>query len=347
MKFKKIFLSILVSILFINFNVNFPFNSIVKAASYSQTEAKKIKHFQAQYHKLNTNIYDSTSLYEIKPNFSFPFNSGVLKKEYIQTSIDFINYYRSLFNLPVEINPEKDNTNAQLGAAALASVNANTSLSAHGLLGYRRPNYFSKNDWMIAENSTLGNINFLESSNGSSAGEIVTDLLQDINNISGNCNTGHRALILSARATHIGIGAAYGKNNGKLYSVENGIFADDILRPVSINTVTYPSKGVFPYELLSAGTPWSVYFAKQHISRTPKIYTTDLTTGKKYLATQVYNFGSDYFSSGYNSTITFMPNSKMKIVNTHKYRVQIGKIYNFSFKLFRQKGTLFNKNINK
>lgn len=314
--------------------IDYPQNA--NAAKYSKSEARSVKQFQATYHQLDQTNYDQSNLYLKKPNFAAPFSSGVLEPAYIKTSIAYINYYRSLFGLAPEANFDSINHDAQLGAAALASVNAKTSLQAHGLLGYKRPNYISKADWEKAENATLGNVNFLESTSGASAGEIVTDLLQDQNNLAGSGNTGHRALLLSARASRIGIGGAYGKNNGKFYSVENGIFADDILRPASKKIVSYPSNTVFPLELLGKDTPWSIYFANRHISRLPKITITDLTTKKSYSARHVRNYGSDYFGQGYTAALSFTPPRRMRLVNTHKYQIKIGNIYRYSFRLFRQ-----------
>lgn len=348
MKIRKLFLALTASVLLTGSAATIvAYPQAVHAANYSTSEAKQAKKFQVAYRELDTTNYTQKNLYDVEPNFASPFNAGILKSDYIETSMDFINYYRSLFALPAEENHSQDNTDAQLGAAALASVDAKTSLRAHGLLGYKRPSYISYTDWSTAENATLGNINFLESTTGSTAGEIVTDLLQDENNIAGAGNTGHRALLLSARATHIGIGAAYGKTNGKFYSVENGVFASDILRPAVKNTVTYPSKTVFPYELLTSDTPWSAYFADKRISRIPKIYITDLTTGKKYTARHVRNFGTDYYGYGYSAAISFNPPSSMKIVNTHKYKVQIGNTYTYSFRLFREKGKISNSQIGK
>lgn len=341
MKIRRFFLTLTASVLLASSGaaiINAP--TEVQAANYSSSEAKQVIKFQKAYKELDTSSYDQDTIYTVQPNFASPFNAGALDPVYISTSMDYINYYRSLFGLPAEVNKAKDNKNAQLGAASLAAVNAKTSLRAHGLIGYERPSYISSKQWTAAESATLGNINFLESDDGASAGEIVTDLLQDADNIAGAGNTGHRALLLSARATRMGIGAAYGKNNGKFYSVENGVFADDILRTPVKKTVTYPSNTVFPYELLTSDTPWSAYFANKRITRKPKVYITDLTTGKKYKAAHVRNFGTDYFGDGYSSAITFKPSSSMKVVNTHKYKVQISGVYTYSFRLFREKSTL-------
>lgn len=343
MKIKHLFLLLTAGVLLASSAAYLNVPTEVQAARYSNSEAKQVIKFQKAYKDLDTINYDQDTLYLTQPNFASPFNPGVLDSIYINSSMDYLNYYRSLAGLPREINREKDNRDAQIGAAALAAVNAKTSLRAHGLLGYKRPEFISKKNWEIAENATLGNVNFLESDSGSTAGEIVTDLLKDENNIAGSGNTGHRALILSARATRMGIGAAYGKNNGKFYSVENGIFADDILRKPVKNVVTYPSSQVFPYELSTSDTPWSAYFANKRISRTPKVYITDLTAKKKYRATHVRNFGTDYYSDGYSAAISFKPSSSMKLVNTHKYQVKIAGVYTYSFRLFRQESTLKQK----
>lgn len=162
------------------------------AAKYSKTEAKQIRQFQRQYHNLATVRYNKQNLYLQEPNLALPFSPGVLDPSYIPTTMDYVNYYRALAGLPTELNHAEDNSAAQLGATALAAVNARQDLKVHGLLGYTRPYYFSEQDWNIAENSTLGNINFLESNNGATAGEIVTDLIREDNNIAGKGNIGHR-----------------------------------------------------------------------------------------------------------------------------------------------------------
>lgn len=308
------------------------------AAKYSKSEAKQVRRFQRQYHDLSTVKYTKKSIYLQEPNFGTPFSPGVLDPSYIPTTMDYVNYYRDLAGLPNELNHAEDNSAAQLGAAALAAVNARQDLKVHGLLGYTRPYYFSEQDWNIAENSTLGNINFLESNNGATAGEIVTDLIREDNNIAGKGNIGHRALILSARATRIGVGAAYGRNSNVLYSVQNGWFADDILRQPVINTMVYPARRVFPYELVGKKTPWSFSTTKR-ITSTPKIYITDMTTKKRHRATQVRNFGRAFYGDGYATTITYQP-GKTKLVNTHKYKVKIGKYYTYTFRFFRQNSKL-------
>lgn len=334
MKIKAAFLVLTASVAIFSFT-DIANTEQVYAAKYSKSEIKKVRKFQRNYRSLSKKNYNQNNLYEVTPNYAEPFNPGKLKTNYIKSSMAYINYYRSLFGLPSEANPAKDNDDAQIGAASLASVNARIDLNAHGLLGYKRPSFIDKYAWDTAESATLGNINFLEGNASASAGEIVTDLLQDQNNLSGYGNTGHRALLLSAKATHMGIGAAYG-NNGVMYSVQNGVFADDILRSPVKNTVTYPSNFVFPYELVNKSTPWSAYFAGKRINGTPKVYIRDLTAKKNYRGRSVHNFKSVYFSEGYSSAITFYP-GKTKLVNTHKYRVKIGNYYSYSFRLFRQK----------
>ena len=320
-----------------------PTNTPVMAAKYSTSESKKVRTFQKSYHRLSQKNYDQTTLFTVQPNFGIPFSAGVLDPDYIKTSMAYVNYYRSLVGLPDDANYANDNVNAQLGAAALASVNAEQNLRAHGLQGYVKPGYISDTDWDTAENTTLGNINFSESTSGTTAGEIVTDLIREDNNIAGNGNIGHRGMILSTRATRMGIGAAYGTENNVLYSVEHGLFADDILRQPVKSRIVYPAAGVFPYELVGGKTPWS-YSTTERISGQPKIYITDLTTKKKRQATQVRNFGTTFYGDGYTTTITYRP-GKTKLINTHKYRVQIGKHYSYSFRFFRQNSTLKNKQI--
>lgn len=312
----------------------------VQAARYSKSEARVVRKFQRRYRELSQVKYNESNIYLQRPYFNTPFFAGTLDPSYIPASMDYINYYRSLVGLPEEANNESDNINAQIGAAALASVNAAPNLQAHGLLNYTKPDYISDADWDTAENSTLGNLNFLEDGSAT-AGEIVTDLLREDNNIAGKGNIGHRALILSTRATRMGIGAAYGRINNILYSVENGLFADDILRTPVKNRIVYPANRLFPYELVGKNTPWS-YSTTSRITGKPKIYITDLSLKKKrrYRATQVKNFDTMFYGEGYTTTITYRPSKKTKVVNTHKYRVQIGKHYTYTFRFFRQNGKL-------
>ena len=268
----------------------------VQAAKYSKSEAKKVKYFQREYRGLSKTKYNRNTIYQQAPNFADPFSPGTLTPTYIPDTMGYINYYRELAGLPAEANHNEDNQSAQIGAVALASVNAAANLKAHGLLGYLRPSYISESDWDIAESSTLGNINFLDNAGSTSAGEIVTDLIREDNNIAGTGNIGHRAMILSTRATRMGIGAAYGLSNDMLYSVEYGLFADDILRTPVKKQVVYPATTVFPYELIGRNTPWS-YATTKKISGTPKIYITDLSTKKRkrYRATQVRNFNTMFY----------------------------------------------------
>ena len=88
-------------------------------------------------------------------------------------------------------------------------------------------------------------------------------------------------------------------------------------------------------------TPWSFSTTKK-ITGTPKIYITDMTTKKRYRATQVRNFGTTFYGDGYTTTITYQP-GKTKLINTHKYKVKIGKYYTYTFRFFRQKGHLKQK----
>lgn len=309
----------------------------VAAAKYSSSELKQVRSFQKAYKKLSKKTYTKKKLYVKAPNYASPFGAGVLPSSYLKDSLAYVNYYRKLVGLPSEKMHATDNRDAQIGAAVLGALNAKTSLSAHGLIGYRQPDYIDDDTWERAENSTFGNINFVETVSGISAGQNVTDLLLDQNNISGAGDTGHRALILSARATHIGFGAAYGRSNGKYYNVENAMFADDILRKAKKSVVAFPSTKVFPIELLGSDTPWSVYFAHKKITKRPKVYLYDLTAKKKVKASQVRIYGTDYYGEGYTGAVTFYP-GKLKLVNTHKYEVNIKGVYKYTFRLFRQKG---------
>lgn len=320
---------ILSSLLFI-----LPFSSTpVAAADYTPSETSKIAQFQQEYSALNKAQINSRNLYSTRPQLSYPFKAGTLTPSYIDDQLNYINYYRSFFGLNPVKKCQQDNIAAQKTAAVLAAINANPLINQHNLPYEKRPKFVNKTLWQLARaTSNAANLNF--NASDQSAGDVITDLITDQYNLSGS-DTGHRAWLLSTRLTTTGTGAAYGKN-GYRYSVQKVLNPSDTFRPASQEQVTYPSSGVFPIELVQGNNvAWSLYLSNRTIKETPPITITDENSQISYLATNVRN----YHRSGYGNfqtIITYSP-GLTPIILGHEYRVEIGNITSYRFKLFSLK----------
>lgn len=301
------------------------------AADLSPTEASQVEQYQAEYTTLRKTEYNIHNLYATKPKLKRKFNAGSLAPAYINDQIAYINYYRGLFGLNPITKNKQSNQNAQKTAAVMAAINANPFINQHGLPYEKRPKNITKTTWKTAQDtSQKANLNF--NASNQSAGEVISDLVTDRHNLTGN-DTGHRAWILSTRLTSTGVGAAYG-TNGYRYSVQKVLNPKDIFRPASKKMVVYPNNGVFPIELLQGNIAWSVYFSDQTIKHTPKIIITDLDTQQSVQATQVKNY-HDIGYGNFQTIITYSPGS-LPLITGHEYRVDIQGIYQYQFKLFNQ-----------
>ncbi|KRL62789.1 CAP domain-containing protein [Lactobacillus psittaci] len=304
----------------------------VQAATFSQSEISLIKNLQARYAALDKTSYSRSNLYQITPNLGTPFSAGSLNSNYISSQLAWINYYRALFDLSPISASATENQNAQVAAAVMASINANPFHDQHGLPNESRPSNISSSDWDTAvELTNNSNLNFNVSNE--SAGDVITDLLTDSYNLTGG-DTGHRAWLLSPWLSTTGIGAAYG-SNGYRYSVQRVINISDALRIPTKTTLTYPSDGVFPIELLQGpNIYWSLYLAYDQIKGTPTITITDLDTGQKSTATNVSNYNSKYYGN-FSTIITYKPGN-INLVSGHQYQVNINGVTTYNFKLFNQ-----------
>ncbi|WP_282805346.1 CAP domain-containing protein [Lactobacillus isalae] len=303
-----------------------------QATTFTKDEIQEVHNIQNQYSKLPKETFSSNNLYATAPHLSAPFSPGAVTNSYINSQLDYINFYRSLFDLPSISTNKTDNDNAQITASVMAAIKANPFTNQHGLPSETRPAYISDTYWTIAKNvSASSNLNFNVSNQ--SAGDVITDLLTDTYNLDGS-DTGHRAWLLSSRLTTTGIGAAYGENNYR-YSVQQVAYPSDGYKAAAKGTVAYPNSGVFPIELLQGNNiAWSLYLSDKTISATPKITVTDLDTGETSQASNVNNFSGKGY--GYFSTIiTYFPGD-IKLVSGHEYNVNIDNVYQYSFKLFNQ-----------
>lgn len=303
----------------------------VEAATFTQAENNKIKSFQRSYASLSKQAYSKSNLYATAPSLTKPFSPGSLNASYLSTQLDYINFYRSLFGLnAITANPT-DNENAQITASVMAAINADPFVNQHGLPSDKRPKYISKMYWSIAKNiSASSNLNF--NVTNQSAGEVIRDLITDSYNLDGS-DTGHRAWLLSTRLTTTGLGAAYG-SNGYRYSVQQVAYATDSFNSPSAPSITYPSAGVFPIELLKGeNIAWSLYLSDQTLSKTPKITITDLDTGTTSSATKVHNYSRQGYGN-FATILTYFPGNT-QLVNGHAYSVKINGVENYTFKLFK------------
>lgn len=307
----------------------------VKAATFTSSEISDVKRIQNEYAALPKTTYSSANLYATAPHLTAPFSEGKLADSYISSTLAYINFYRSLFGLlPISSNAT-DNDNAQITASVMAAINASPFVNQHGLPNEKKPDYIKDMYWNIAQTtSASSNLNF--NVTNQSAGDVVTDLLTDRYNLDGS-DTGHRAWLLSTRLTTTGIGAAYG-SNGYRYSVQQMVFPSDSFKAASKATVTYPTSGIFPIELLQGNNvAWSVYLSDQLVSSTPQITITDLDTGQTSNAVNVRNFSNQGYGN-FASVITYSPGN-INLVSGHEYMVQIKGITSYSFKLFNEVAT--------
>lgn len=306
--------------------------SHAEASTFTSTEVSEVKRIQNEYAALPKAPYTSANLYATVPHLTDPFSVGKLSDIYINAQLAYINYYRSLFGLRSISTNSTDNQNAQITASVMAAIQADPFTNQHGLPSSTKPAYISDMYWTIAKNvSASANLNF--NSGNESPGDVITDLLTDKYNLDGS-DTGHRAWLLSTRLSTTGLGAAYGAN-GYRYSVQQVAYASDIFNSPSQSTVTYPSSGVFPIELLQGGNiAWSVYLSDQMVNSIPTITITDMDTGQKVTATNVQNFSSKGYGN-FSTVITYSPGN-LNLVSGHQYMVQVGNITSYSFKLFNQ-----------
>lgn len=302
------------------------------AAVFTKQEKSLIQNLQAEYAALDKTPYNSQNLYTIPPSLIDPFKPGTLSTAYITAQIAYINYYRSLFDLQSISSNVSDNQAAQTTAAVMAAANANPFIDQHGLKSLTKPSFVSDEDWRTAQQvSASSNLNF--NVQDETAGEVIADFLTDSYNLTG-ADTGHRAWLLSTRASQTGIGAAYGAN-GYRYSVQTAVYGNDIFRQPSKSTVGYPSSGVFPIELLQGpNIAWSIYLSDQAVADRPAITIKDLDTGRTVNATNVNNYSSDHYGN-FQTVITYYP-ADLQMVSGHAYQVNIAGVTSYSFKLYNQ-----------
>lgn len=329
----KFITTFLAACLLIGPAVNIQFSSgKVSAAIFTPAEKNLVNQRQTLYESLDKTVYSPANLYAVPPKLVDLFSPGQLPNQYINAQVAYLNYYRTLFDLgPISSNPE-DNKAAQVTAAVMAATNADPFVDQHGLNTITKPDFINQSEWLTARQvSSSSNLNF--NPYQESAGDVMTDFLKDNNNLSG-ADTGHRAWLLSTRLSRTGIGAAYG-TNGYRYSVQTVMYGDDIYRAASKSTVSYPSSGIFPIELLEGGdVPWSFYISDQKINTTPVITIRDMDTNTTSTATNVGNYSKNNYGN-FNTVITYSPGN-ISLISGHQYEVSIQGIGKYTFKLYNQ-----------
>lgn len=302
-------------------------------AAFSPAEMVQVRHLQTAYAHLSKKKYSVRNLYQVKPRLHRHFRAGHLKKAYIKSQLAYINYYRSLFALPKLSTTSRANRAAQKTAAVMASIKANPFTNQHGLPRQKRPRYISPSLWKLAKRtSETSNLNF--NVHRQTAGGVITDLLTDHYNLSGN-DTGHRAWLLSTRLSRTGIGACYGKN-GYRYSVQKVLNAGDLFKAASKAVVAYPSAGLFPLELSKGKRiAWSLYLSSKTVYDRPRITITDLETQRLYEAKNVRNYSTAGYGN-FHTILTYSP-GKTPLIPGHQYQIRIGQLYQYEVKFFREK----------
>ena len=302
------------------------------AATFTKSEINTIKQVQNEYAALPKLPYSSTNLYATPPHLTAPFSIGQVSDNYISSTLAYINFYRQLFALPSISTNGADNNNAQIAASVMAAINADPFKNQHGLPNDKQPAFINDMYWNLAKTTTASsNLNF--NASNESAGDVVTDLITDRYNLDGS-DTGHRAWLLSTRATTTGIGAAYG-SNGYRYTVQQVVYPGDTFNAPTKSSVTYPSSGIFPIELLQGNNiAWSVYLSDQTVNGTPSIKITDLDTGQTSYGNNVKNYSNQGFGN-FATIITYYPGN-INLVSGHAYNVQISGVTSYTFKLFNE-----------
>ena len=302
------------------------------AATFTKSEINTIKQVQNEYAALPKLPYSSTNLYATPPHLTAPFSIGQVSDNYISSTLAYINFYRQLFALPSISTNGADNNNAQIAASVMAAINADPFKNQHGLPNDKQPAFINDMYWNLAKTTTASsNLNF--NASNESAGDVVTDLITDRYNLDGS-DTGHRAWLLSTRATTTGIGAAYG-SNGYRYTVQQVVYPGDTFNAPTKSSVTYPSSGIFPIELLQGNNiAWSVYLSDQTVNGTPSIKITDLDTGQTSYGNNVKNYSNQGFGN-FATIITYYPGN-INLVSGHAYNVQINGVTSHTFKLFNE-----------
>ena len=323
------------SILITTITLTLPFGVTIhqtEAATFTNSEINQIHQIQNEYAALPQLSYTSTNLYAIPPHLTSPFSVGKVNDSYINSSLSYINFYRSLFGLPRITTNGPDNNNAQIAASVMAAINADPFKNQHGLPNATQPKYINDMYWNLAKTTTASsNLNF--NASNESAGDVITDLLTDRYNLDG-ADTGHRAWLLSTRATTTGIGAADG-TNGYRYTVQQVVYPGDTYNTPSKASVTYPSSGVFPIELLQGNNiAWSVYLSDQMVNGTPTIKITDLDTGQTSYGTNVKNYSSQGYGN-FATILTYYPGD-ISLVSGHAYMIQVDGVASYTFKLFNE-----------
>ncbi|UQS87104.1 hypothetical protein MOO44_02785 [Nicoliella spurrieriana] len=326
------------------------------AKYFTGDEIKQINAYKSEAAAIGNGNSDS-DVYDTKPNVNGTFSVGKLNQNYIDNSIKWINFFRKM----VGMNPVSENsswsTESQYGANLLNAVNTYNDFDnyiAHNISAVYKPPFMSDQDWNrgIAATST-SNISATSNGENPSPYDVVTQYLNDGNNIKAQDGPGHREW-LTGNIDSIGIGLSGNFSDYKIYNSSNSEhdFNTNVNHPVN-----FPGNNLYPINLVQ-GTPWSVSVPTNFNNTTvkPTVTVYDNTDKRAVSVTNTningtivsggVNFngvieGSTYaYGSGYfGSNVWFTPDANAIKVN-HSYTITIKNLpgysqpYTYTTKLF-------------
>lgn len=332
---------------------------ILKTADISEViyvpteEVGKIKDIQKNYREIKTGVVEKDKFLTAPILANGTYALGEFKPEIIEKAAKQVNFYRTLAGvLPIPLMKESIDF-TQHAAMGMAAIQKQT----HYLDTNEKPADMLEEFWTTANQaSRQSNIHSsrIEQSLNSHQDTFLVDWGV------GNKVVGHRSVMLGLSGIDLGFG--YAKANKE--AVESGVmnyftstFTKSDYKGISTryedNTVvTWPSAGVFPYELYNIDNPykdnyykekiperyeknmrWSVHFNEKGYKLTDDITVTltNQTSGERTAITNDMNGGEltivrpepGYYGQGGYTTIVFRPNNNYTVEKNAVYKVEI------------------------
>lgn len=309
---------------------------IGKEACYkSRTKSKIISRYKAAIGKLSL----SSSIFTSKGSNKKPFKRSVLKKSAQKVFLSFSNYQRWLAGL----SSYKIGSNTVIAQTGQGAVLLDVARKATGYMGHSpsRPSGMDKSFYKEASVTTGGNISYAYNVNTvSDVISCIRGLTDDTNNLSngsisimdyyeGYNTPGHRNSFLQRGGSRL----TYGVSGGVLlqyyeYAQYNPNASGNI-KETNNNEMAYawPSPGLFP--IAESGGVWTVYLNTDKLNfgtKMPVIKIKDINTGKIYVRNKEMkstNATGYSISNFWGKSISFTP---PKVVNGHKYTVEISNL---------------------
>lgn len=290
----------------------------IHAADYSVKEQVTINRV---HKKLKKQKHESDKLIKQidQINSKNQFNRIRVKNQYRLCFVNYVNFYRNFFKLSnVYLGPQYNHTAQKALQKNIISSNMSTN------------NFYLNNN--LLHDKKIQKLNVA--------------VLSYFDNAYNKLNVRKRAWILSPIIHEIGTGVLYSPNNGLLKN--NLYFINQNNRSIAVNShklITYPAKGVFPYQMMfyrhHQPTYWSIFVVGKPKINSLQIKVQDKTNHNQAIVKNINLDQKDNFG-GFKTLITYQP--EIPLINKHRYQVDInglnnGKMHNYryQFKLFMLK----------